>query len=58
VINRKENIISHNIENGSQGAVANDKELAKKMWSVKSGTGDMRNVMQIVLMRIKKWRLD
>ena len=33
-------------ENGSQGAVANDKELAKKMRSVKLGTGDMIKMMQ------------
>ena len=40
-------------EDDSQGTVVSDKEQVKEMGRDESGTGDMRNMMQIVLMRME-----
>ena len=56
-IDNQEDIVQQNqtreTEDDSQATVVSDKELVKEMGSDKSGTGDMRNMMQIVLMRME-----
>ena len=49
---------SHNIKNGSQGAMANDKEMVKKMRSVKLGTADMINMMKKILMIMDEMQIS